>query len=232
MNALRLSVGLALGLFVGAAGARAQENQGQMGTQPRPAVTIPATQAHPEKRAEPTTPTTPQTKPAKGSAVPEQTSVEKPESAVGGTQTPAPQAQGLPQDRPPQSAGALQLVQPDAQELRSRIETALRQEPSLSDANIVLTISDAMIDITGNANTPRQRLTARRIVQSFAGNRKVQERITVAGMAPTTEPATTKSERVIPENAPAAQEKKEEPKPDSRHRSDPAKQGDASNQPR
>ena len=204
-----------------AIGASAQENQGQMGTQPKPAVTTPATQAHPDKQA--TTPTAPQTKPAP--ADPTQTPVDKPESAVGGTQPLAPQPQALPEASRNQDAGALQLVQPDAQELRSRIDAALQREPSLNGANIVLNISDNSIDISGNANTPRQRLTARRIVQSFAGNRKVTERITVAGMAPRQENPQT----MVPQHAPATADK---PATENRPKSDPEKQGDASGKPR
>jgi hypothetical protein len=218
-----------MGIWLLAGSAVAQENQGQMGTQPRPAVTTPATQAHPDKDAQtnqtPTTPTTPQSHPQQ-----DPNAVEKPESAVGGTQPPPPPPQALPAEPlAQQDAGALQLVQPDAQELRSHIEQALQREPSLQGANIVLNISDTTIDIAGNANTPRQRLTARRIVQSFAGNRKVQERITVAGMAPRTEPQTDKSEPVLPKNAPA---QTEQPKPDNRPKSEPEKQGDASGRPR
>ena len=200
----------------------AQENQGQMGTQPKPAVTTPATQAHPDKQAAPTTPTTPQTKPAPADPAP--TTIDKPESAVGGTQPPAPQPQALPEANRNQDAGALQLVQPDAQELRSRIEAALQREPSLNGANIVLNISDSSIDISGNANTPRQRLTARRIVQSFAGNRKVTERITVAGMTPRLENPQT----MVPQN-PSQPEKGQT---ENRPKSEPEKQGDASSQPR
>jgi hypothetical protein len=122
-------------------------------------------------------------------------------------------------------------VQPNADDLRTRIHTALEREPSLSGTNLALTISDTTIDISGNANTPRQRMTARRIVQSFAGNRKVQERITVAGM-PARDEQSQQMQPPTPQNAPAKAEVPSENKTDDRPKSDPKQEGDASGQPR
>jgi hypothetical protein len=228
----------------------AQENPGQMGTQPQPSVTDPANakaqtqksqpgqrQNPPANPQNPTMPTRPQTRPA-GST---QADVDKPESVVGGTTAAPTKPANLPSASANPNAGALQLVQPGADELRDRIETALRREPSLSNANIMLTISDDSIDITGNANTPKERITARRIVQSFAGNRRVRERIAVAGItrtesqqeqlgapsAPGTHAGTNPSQ-----NAPA-QPNADQPRPeDTKKQKEAEKKGDASEEPR
>src|SRR3954462_5291767 len=95
----------------------AQENPAQMGTQPQPSATNPPSQQKPAQPA-PTTPTQPKTKPP---TAPNAT-VEKPESAAGGTTAPAPKRADLPAKSEPPNAGALQLVQPTADELRGRIE--------------------------------------------------------------------------------------------------------------
>jgi hypothetical protein len=226
--------------------AAAQENPGQMGTQPQPSATNPPNtgaqtqqpsasprqnqQANPRN---PTVPTSPQTRPA-GAPI---TDVDKPESAVGGT-APRPNApQNLTSESSNSKAGALQLIQPNADELRNRIETALRREPSLSNATIVLNISDDTIDISGNANTPKERITARRIVQSFAGNRRVRERITVAGV---TRPESQQEQLGAP-NGPGASranpspdpQNPQQPKPeDTELQKEAAKKGDASGTPR
>lgn len=229
-------------VLAGAAVVSAQENPGQMGTQPQPSVTNPATkksQPQTQKQANPqnpTLPTTPQTRPT----APATMDVEKPESAVGGTTVRPTAPADLPNAKENPNAGALQLVQPSADVLRNRIETALRREPSLSNANIVLNISDDTIDITGNANTPKERITARRIVQSFAGNRRVRERIAVAGIT-RTEP---QQEQLGTPNGPGAthanpnaqnpqQPNPDQPKPeDAQQQKEAAKKGDASGSPR
>jgi hypothetical protein len=220
----------------------AQENPGQMGTTPQPSATDPSnpgaqkqrsqTQQTPQIQQAPTTPTQPQTRPSPANP-PE---VEKPESAVGGTAQQRPQSAALPGSEPNPNAGPLSPVQPNADELRKRIEVALRREPSLSNTNIILNISDNSIDITGNANTPKERLTARRIVQSFAGNRKVRERISVAGVTRKTDETLPAGTPVPPAPSGAAQRPEDQSQPDqsqqNRPKSDPEKHGDASGTPR
>jgi hypothetical protein len=232
---------LVLGLAVTTACAVAQENPGQMGTTPQPSATNPAnTQkaqtapAQPQTAPQqaPTTPTQPQPRTGTNAA-----DIDKPESATGATKTiPSPTPKPLAAESNP-NAGALSPVQPGADELRARIEAALRREPSLSNTNISLNISDDTIDITGNANSPKERLAARRIVQSFAGNRKVRERINVAGVsrpndesapAGTPRPANQPSARTAPSTPP----KPDEAEDPNRPKSDPATQGDASGKPR
>ncbi len=72
----------------------------------------------------------------------------------------------------------------DVAAVRHRIETALQSDPSLKGTAFNLTVTDDTIEITGVANNGRDRTAARRIVQSFAGNLRVKDRITVAGAAP------------------------------------------------
>lgn len=232
---------LAFGLALTAACAVAQENPGQMGTTPQPSATNPAntgTQKAQTPPAQPRTnppqaPTTP-TQPQPRTTVPA-TDIDKPESSAGATKTPAPAPKPLAAE-PNANAGALSPVQPGAEELRAKIEAALRREPSLSNSNISLNISDDTIDITGNANSPKERLAARRIVQSFAGNRKVRERISVAGVsrradeeqAGTPRPADQGSARTAPSTPP----KPDEAENPNRPKTDPEKQGDASGTPR
>jgi len=225
---------LALGLAATTASAVAQENPGQMGTTPQPSATNPANTQKPQTAPQqaPTTPTQPQPRTGSNSA-----DIDKPESATGATKTtPTPAPKPLAAESNP-NAGALSPVQPGADELRARIEAALRREPSLSNTNISLNISDDTIDITGNANSPKERLAARRIVQSFAGNRKVRERINVAGVsrpndesapAGTPRPANQPSARTAPSTPP----KPDEAEDPNRPKSDPAAQGDASGKPR
>jgi hypothetical protein len=233
---------LACSLALMTAGAIAQENPGQMGTTPQPSATDPAnpgTQSQkaqiPRAKQQPATPqqapTTP-TQPQPRSTPPAE--IEKPESAVGATKA-APAPKPLTPE-PNANAGALSPVQPNADELRAKIEAALRREPSLSNTTISLNISDDTIDITGNANSPKERLTARRIVQSFAGNRKVRERISVAGVSrPNDESVPTGTPRTpngSAQSAPPNPPKPDEAETANRPKRDPDKHGDASGTPR
>lgn len=233
---------LAFGLALTTAGASAQENPGQMGTTPQPSATDPGNPVTQSQKAQtppvkqqpappqqaPTTPTQPQprtTAPA---------DIDKPESAAGATNTPPAPKPLAPE--PNANAGALSPVQPSADELRAKIEAALRHEPSLSNTTISLNISDDTIDITGNANSPKERLAARRIVQSFAGNRKVRERISVAGVTRSNDESAPAGTPRAP-NGSAQSAPPNPPKPDeadnpNRPKTDPDKHGDASGTPR
>ena len=51
----------------------------------------------------------------------------------------------------------------------------------MSSDNVNVTVSDDSIDLSGTVATGKERQTARRIAQSYAGNRKVKDHITVSG---------------------------------------------------
>lgn len=73
----------------------------------------------------------------------------------------------VPETPPPASAP------PSDSELQSQIQNALSKEPSLSGDTVNVTVSAASIDINGSVATAREKLTATRIVDSYAENRKV-----------------------------------------------------------
>jgi hypothetical protein len=94
--------------------------------------------------------------------------------------TPAlPEAVALPQGTP--FVPDLNLFGPTTAELRQKLATALHNDPSLTGSNIEAVVSDDSISLTGSVRTNKDRVTARRIAESFATNRKVKEKITVAG---------------------------------------------------
>ena len=64
-------------------------------------------------------------------------------------------------------------------DLQPRIQQALQRE-NLSGINVV--VSGTTIDLSGTVSTGKEKQTAKRIAQSFAGNMKVVDRITVSGM--------------------------------------------------
>jgi BON domain len=101
-------------------------------------------------------------------------------SAAGKTQ--APEALETP-------AGVAAV--PDS-DLQSQIQNALSKEPTLSGDTVNVNVSQDAIEVTGSVATAREKQTATRIVQSYAGNKKVVSHLTVSGRnrnaAPNTSP--------------------------------------------
>ena len=59
------------------------------------------------------------------------------------------------------------------------IEERLRNEPELADTNVRVETSDKSIRLSGAVDTDQQRELALRIVQSYAGDRKIVDKIKV-----------------------------------------------------
>jgi hypothetical protein len=78
-------------------------------------------------------------------------------------------------------------------ELQSQIQNALSKEPTLSGDSVRVSVAEGNIEMSGNVATPREKLTASRIVQSYAGNKKVVSHVTIgahSGANPSTPAAT------------------------------------------
>ena len=72
--------------------------------------------------------------------------------------------------------------QNDTDQIRSQIENALKNEPTLSSSNVMVNVTDTKIELSGDVASGKDKQTAKRIAQSYAGNRKVVDKITVKGM--------------------------------------------------
>lgn len=70
-----------------------------------------------------------------------------------------------------------------AGDLQAQIQNAIRNEPTLANDNVRVSVTDEGIELTGAVATAKEKLTAQRIAQSYAENRKVSDRITVTGHA-------------------------------------------------
>ena len=60
-------------------------------------------------------------------------------------------------------------------QLKAQIENALRNEPTLSNANVAVSVTDSNIDLSGTVPTSNDKQTAERIAQSYSGNRQMSE---------------------------------------------------------
>jgi hypothetical protein len=65
--------------------------------------------------------------------------------------------------------------------LKGQIENALRNDAQVGSSNLNVNVTDNTIELSGNVPTGRERTAAYRIAQSFAFNRRVQDRMTVTG---------------------------------------------------
>jgi osmotically-inducible protein OsmY len=68
-------------------------------------------------------------------------------------------------------------------QLQQQIQAALKNEPTLANDNINVSVTASSIELSGAAATGKEKQTAKRIVDSYAGNRKVVNHITVGGVS-------------------------------------------------
>jgi hypothetical protein len=65
-------------------------------------------------------------------------------------------------------------------DLESQIQTALSKEPTLSGDSAHVTVAGDTVELAGTVSTSKEKITATRIVQSYAGSKKLVNRLTVA----------------------------------------------------
>jgi osmotically-inducible protein OsmY len=83
-------------------------------------------------------------------------------------------------DSPSEGTVPAVAKQTEAAELESQIQNALGKDPTLIHDSVRVAVSQEAVELTGNVATSRERLTATRIAQSYAGSKRVVSRITVA----------------------------------------------------
>ena len=69
--------------------------------------------------------------------------------------------------------------------LQGQIQQALHNESTLDASHISVNVTDNSIELSGTVPSSEDKKTAQRIAQSFDGNRKFSDSLTVTGQAPT-----------------------------------------------
>ncbi len=92
-------------------------------------------------------------------------------------------------------------------EIRNDIQTAFRNEPTLTSANVSVSVTDDTVTLNGTVPSGHDRETAERIARSFAGNRRVMDNITVAGGGPL---SNTPSQTTTPEGSSVPREQQQQ----------------------
>ena len=81
----------------------------------------------------------------------------------------------------PQSSGAQTGMQTDTAQMQTQIQDAFNSDNTLATSNINVNVTDSSIELSGTVPTGKEKQTAKRIAQSYAGNRKVVDHLTVTG---------------------------------------------------
>jgi osmotically-inducible protein OsmY len=100
------------------------------------------------------------------------------------TSAPSNAAGQTPSSSSASTAGTPEPPSPDSNNnagLQSRINDALRNEPTLGASRVTASVSESAIDLTGTVGSVKDKQTAERIASSFDGNRKLTDNIAVTG---------------------------------------------------
>ena len=116
----------------------------------------------------------------------------------------------------------------DTATLQGQIQNALQNEPTLRNDNVNVAVTDSTIELSGTVQNGKEKETARRIASSFAGNRRVKDRVTLSGKgAASTNPGSSN----LGSN-PAPNPLNPNPNTQNPSANNPAANGDASTNPR
>ena len=97
--------------------------------------------------------------------------------------TPPTFPEGRPQQQMPPDTKAPPPQDLSASEVETQIQDKLHREPALANTQIGVKIDATSVTLTGSVDTERQRDLALRIAQSYAGQRKVVDKIKIQGQA-------------------------------------------------
>lgn len=126
----------------------------------------------------------------------------------------APQLQSVPQQsgKASNKAGGPELPSPaqDAEtslagpvpnsELETYIENSLKRDPSLSGTRVRVAVLEDRIELTGNVAKAKEKQTAGRLAQSFAGNKKLVNEISIGAPATSQTPGGQTSPKAKPQD--------------------------------
>lgn len=178
MNKSFVTLGFGLALALSAAAQSSSQTQ-----TPPVNPTTPATQIGSGAQTKAGTPAQTQTTPAPGQVNPTGTAEPPaqstaPSSTTGGVAgaAGASASQAPATDSSPSGVAAM-----SDSDLEGQIQNALNKEPTLSSDSAHVKVSAESVELDGTVATNKEKITATRIVQSYAGNKKLVNRLNIAG---------------------------------------------------
>ncbi|HKR32060.1 MAG TPA: BON domain-containing protein [Terriglobales bacterium] len=109
-----------------------------------------------------------------------QPDTQQPPYGTPGTFPAEPQAPGQPPTRqipPDEHAPPPQAL--SSEQLQQQVTSDLKSEPALEGINVDAQVSDSSVVLTGNVSSEEQHDIVPRIAQSYAGDRKIVDKIKV-----------------------------------------------------
>src|SRR5689334_3140424 len=131
-----------------------------------------------QQQTPPINPTTPATHVGDGAQTKAGTPAQPSTPATGGVAG-AASSSTAPNPETANSSGVISEM-PDS-DLQSQIQSALSKEPTLAGDSARATVSGDTIELNGTVGTNKEKITATRIVQSYAGSKKLVNKLTIAG---------------------------------------------------
>jgi hypothetical protein len=116
--------------------------------------------------------------------------------------------------------------------LQGQIQNALQNEPTLRNDSVNVTVNESTIELSGNVQNSKEKETARRIASSFAGNRRVKDRVTLTGKGTASSSPNSGSLGVNPAGNSRNPAPNNNPNAQNPSANNPAANGDASANPR
>ncbi len=107
-------------------------------------------------------------------------------SIAGNSQTSANPTSSAPQASTPEAgsmhqSGAMPDGRGDTMTLQKQIETAIKNDASLTDSTVSVNVTGNAIELNGTVGSNKAKTNAERIAQSYAQNRKVSDNLQVTG---------------------------------------------------
>lgn len=93
-----------------------------------------------------------------------------------------PGARPVPPDMPPDT-NAPPARDLSNSEVQDQIQTKLHSEPALDDNRLRVEVTDAEVVVSGTADNEKERDLALRIAESYAGERRVVDKVEIKGKA-------------------------------------------------
>ena len=155
--------------------------------------TIAVAQTAQQPQTPPVNPTTPANQVGDGSQSKAGTPVAPSSTApatTGGVAGTASSTSAAGQDASAPSGGSNPMENSD---LQGQIQSALSKEPTLTGDNPHVTVTGDTIELAGTVGTNKDKITASRIVQSYAGSKKLVNNLTVTGRSDKTSSSHTTS---------------------------------------
>jgi hypothetical protein len=153
-------------------------------------LSVTALMAQQQQPTTPVNPSTPSTQVGDGAQSKAGTPVQPTTTApsTGGVAGTASSSMAQTPDTQESAGGVSTMTDSD---LQSQIQNALSKEPTLSGDSPHVNISGDTVELAGNVNTNKEKITATRIVQSYTGSKKLVNKLTISGRNEKSSPAST-----------------------------------------